>query len=197
MDFIFNDIDKLITPIGSITVTHEGAPITFSVKKNSFNIPYEIYGDDRHTVTDTLQTETNYNIVIPTVALEIGKIYEIRFDGEALEIGGGDEHTLSLTATFGGYSIGIGAYDPNDNEKLDQAYQHTQEKGYKHGIHMPSEFDQSKFINYALDVLDDMTGYSFKLIDRSAEYIYFTAAWICNGYLDVLYYENALDFWIS
>lgn len=199
MNFIFKDIDKLITPIGSIIVTCEGSPITFSVERNSFYVPYEIYSDNHHTVTDILQTEANYDIVISTAALEIGKTYEIRFDGGTLNTNCGDEHTLSLTGTFNGYSIGLGAYNPNDNEELEQAYQYSEKNGClkKHVIQMPPQFDESRFINYALKILDDMTGYSFKLIDKSAEYIYFKAACIRNGYLDALYYEDALDFWIS
>lgn len=63
---------------------------------------------------------------------------------------------------------------------MEQAYAYSNEKGYleRKFIMEPPKYDTNNFLQYSLEVLESMSGYSFKLIDRSLEYIFFPVAWI-------------------
>ena len=82
---------------------------------------------------------------------------------------------------------------------MEQAYAYSKEKGFleQKFTMEPSKYDISEFIQYSLGVLDEMSGYSFTLIDRSLEYIFFPVAWICVNTYDADTCEDAIDFWIS
>ena len=41
IEFIFKDIDELITPVGVFTITNKKVRIPFSVVKNTYDVPYE------------------------------------------------------------------------------------------------------------------------------------------------------------
>ena len=103
-EYIYPDINELLCPIGKFSVCYENKKIPFSVRKNSYNVPY-------YDIT----TETNYALDIDTDLLEINKQYNIVFSEGGLHFRGSDEHTESLTNTIGKWSVGIGSYDMNDN----------------------------------------------------------------------------------
>ncbi len=170
MCWIYDKIEVLSTPCGNIAVTDErGHTIKFSVRKNP-------YSPD----CGGLNTDTNYELCISTSDLKFGRTYKIRVNAAELSYGTSDEHTECVSGTLNDYSIAIGAYDPNDDEKLFQAEEYTKRKGYEGMIVDPPEFNKSCFKKYDVQMLDDHSGFSFQLIDRSSELIVFLAAWIKN-----------------
>ena len=195
---VFQDILALSTPAGNISIRNGEQKIPFSVIKHAFNVPYAVCGAD-NKVLATLSTETNYDLVIATEQLETGVAYQLVFDGGALKKNGEDEHTISLTGTFGGHAIGIGAYNPNDNEEFAQGFAYSLERGYlEQGVvRMPPVFDESKFRKYVVAASDSMDGYRFRLLDRTENQISFSVAWIVNPGIDPAECETAIDFWIS
>lgn len=195
---VFQDILAFSTPAGNISIRNGEQKIPFSVKKHAFNVPYAVCGAD-NKVLAALSTETNYDLVVSTEHLEIGLAYHLVFDGGTLKKNGGDEHTISLTGSFGGHAIGIGAYNPNEEEELAQAFAYSREHGYlEQGvIRMPPVFDESKFRKYVVAASDGMDGYRFRLLDRTENQISFSVAWILNPGIDPAECETAIDFWIS
>lgn len=143
--------------------------------------------------------DANYQIYIATRDLKIEMSYTLKFYGCKFHYKAGDDHTISLTETFGEYSLGLGVYDPNDDEKMNQAYGYSKEKGYleRKFITEPRKYDTNKFIQYSLEVLENMSGHSYKLINISFEYIYFPVACIFIDSFDFDIYEDAMDFWVS
>ncbi len=113
--YIYTDITELVCPIGKFSVNYENTKIPFSVRKNSYNVPY-------YDIT----IETNYAIDIDTNLLEINKQYNIVFSEGGLRFCGSDEYTESITTTIGNWSVGIGSYDIN--EKC--CYTNEPHKGY-------------------------------------------------------------------
>lgn len=76
---IYKDIDKLCTPVGEFVVVSEsGERIRFSVRKNYYDVPYEV-GEDSEHVTGTIQTDTNYCIIIDSDKLQVGTNYKVFF----------------------------------------------------------------------------------------------------------------------
>ena len=114
--YIYTDISELLCPIGDFRVSHKNTKIPFSVRKNSYNVPY-------YDVT----TETNYALDIDTKLLELNMQYDIVFSAGGLHYRGSDEHTESITNTIGKWSVGIGSYDMND----DYFSTHEPHKGYE------------------------------------------------------------------
>lgn len=198
-DLIFSNLTELKTPVGIITVECLGERIHFDVVSGIFSSSYGIYAADNKTLVDRIFTDANYQICIAISDLKVGMNYTLKFHGGTLHYNAGDEHTISLTGTFGEYSLGLGAYDPNDDEKVEQAYAYSKEKGYleRKFIMEPPQYDTDNFVQYSLKVLESMSGYYFKLLDRSFEYIYFPVAWIFVHTFDADTYESAIDFWIS
>ena len=88
-----------------LSQNYENTKILFSVRKNSYDVPY-------YDIT----TDTNYALDIDTNLLEINKQYNIVFSEGGLHFRGSDEHTESIVTTIENWSIGIGAYNPNDDE---------------------------------------------------------------------------------
>lgn len=186
MCWIYDKIEVLTTPCGNITVTDElGQTIEFSVRMNS-------YSPD----CDGLNTDTNYELCINTADLEFGHTYKICVKGASLSYGDSDEHTECVSGTLNGYSIAIGSYDPNDEEKLCQAEEYSQKRGCEGTIASPPEYDKSRFEKYDVEMLDDYSGFSFQLIDRSSAWIVFLAAWIENV-SDPKDCEAAVEIWTT
>lgn len=193
-------IDELRTPCGKITIEdRSGKKLKFTLGFNPFNNNYDIHDDENSNIVDSINTKTNYKIVIPVDKLQTEEQYNLRFDGGKLEYGSGDEHTTSLVGTFDGYSVGIGAYDPNDELKEEQIWNYSKRKGYlaERTLITPPEYDERNFINYTVDSLEDMTGFTFKIYDYGFEEVCFNVAWIENSEYESGLYESALDFWIS
>ena len=102
--YIYKNISVLSCPVGEFSVCHGNEKIPFSIRKNSYNVPY-------YDIT----TETNYALDIDTNLLTLGKQYNIVFSGGGLHFCGSDEHTESLTNTLDKCSVGIGSFDMNDD----------------------------------------------------------------------------------
>lgn len=188
------------TPIGNIYVCDKNNElIDIDIKVNSFSPSYEVFNCEN--ISTILNIESNYIVEILTKNLIKGEYYQIKYDGGALKLNAGDEHTVSITGTYKGYSLGISAFDPNDEEIIEQSIAYSKEIGVynQNIIEMPPDFDESKFIEYTVDLLDDKTGFRFKLLDETVEVIKFKVAWIKNSdkYIDIVEYEDAIDFWIS
>lgn len=198
MVWIYHNIRSLSTPCGEITVTDEtGALCRFSVRKNLFCPDYNLfYGTEKE---EAVNTDTNYEICIHTDDLITGHMYKISLTGCRLQFGDSDEHTEAVSGTWNGYSIAIGSYDPNDAEKLRQADAYSKAQGplARTGIVLPSQYDESRFVQYDVEMLEDRSGFRFRLIDRSIPEITFSAAWIENKYEDSLEYEAAVEFWTT
>lgn len=82
---------------------------------------------------------------------------------------------------------------------MKQAYDYSEKKGvlkYKF-IEMPPKYDESKFIGYDVEMMDDCSGFQFHMITNHFSEITFTVAWIKSepGYEDE--YEGAVQFWTT
>ena len=194
-ELIYENITELKTPVGYFFVTDGNVSIPFSVRKNTFDVPYHIY-DNKQQVIGELNTETNFDLVIDTSKLKIGYYYHIRFSNGTFSFGGSDEHTESIVTTIESWSVGIGSYNPNDDEELEQAIFYTgKDKGY---IQYPPVFDETRFVRYTVSSASESSeGFEFKLLDYSYPEIVFNVAWIKNDNYDKDTYENALDFWLT
>lgn len=64
-------------------------------------------------------------------------------------------------------------------------------------IEMPPKYDESKFIGYDVEMMDDCSGFQFHMITNHFSEITFTVAWIKSepGYEDE--YEGAVQFWTT
>ena len=196
MSWVYHNIRSLPTPCGEITVRDEnGEPCRFSVKKSLFCSDYTLYYGTEEE--EAVNTDTNYHICIHTEDLAIGHVYKTSLTGCRLRFGDSDEHTQAVSGTSNGYSIAIGSYDPNDDEKLRQAYAHSKKLGVRHRIVNPPQYDESRFVQYDVEMLEDYSGFWFRLIDRSIPEITFSVAWIENKYEDSLEYEAAVEFWTT
>ena len=72
-------IFELETPIGTIQIENGNEKIPFTVTKNSYDVPYEIYDKNNKFTGKILNTNTNYIIVINTKDLTVGDTYKIYF----------------------------------------------------------------------------------------------------------------------
>lgn len=188
----------LKTPCGDVFVTDENnAFIPFSIQKNSFDCPYEF--ESMSGMLETIMTDTNYSLVIDGTLLKHGIHYRIFLSGAILDYGDSDEGTECVSGCSNGYCIAIGAYSPNDNEKMDQAYAYSKKMGFlEHRfIQAPPKYDESKFIKYDIEMLEDNSGFSFHLIDDDCSEIVFKIAWIRSKPGDELHYEGAVQFWTT
>lgn len=198
-EYIFENILQLDTPVGYFSVNHGRLKIPFSVKKNSYNVPYNIYDMKNEHILDTVQIETNYAIVIDVNEMKVGSLYSISFSNGQLKFCDSDEHTEAFTTTINNWSIGIGSYNPNDDEEYDQAEEYSKKLGtYAKGtIVEPPFYDESKLRKYRVWFSERANGFKFKLLDKSIEKIVFPVAWMKNDELESFYYEDALSFWLT
>lgn len=197
-NIIFKDIDKLCTPVGEYAVVSEsGEHIIFSVRKYYFDFPYEV-GDDPEHVIGSIQTDTNYCIEISVDKLQVGTKYKVFFSKGRWEFNDSDEHTICYSAVIDDWVVGIGAYDPNDEEKEDQRWAYSKEMGYleQHLIQAPPNYDESKFREYSVEVLDELNGFEFVLYDKSRDKVRFEVAWIKVEEYPTIEYEGAIGLWL-
>lgn len=124
MSWVYEAIHSLWTPCGEIVVVDERQKRRrFSVKQNPYRPDYYLHrGTEREEI---LNTDTNYLLCIHTGDLILNRPYQIRLMGGPLHVGSSDEHTEAVSGTSHGYSMAIGAYDPNDEEKMQQAYAYS------------------------------------------------------------------------
>lgn len=196
-EYIYRHIRKLITPVGFFAIYDGEQKIPFSVVRNGMDVPYEVYSDDGAAV-GTIQTETNYQIVIETNSLQIGKKYIVKFSCGKWEYCDSDEHTTCYCTTVDDWVIGIGAYDPCDYWKDEQMWEYSKQQGFlERGFcQAPPIYDESCFEKYTVDVLDDFSGYRFRLFDYKSEFIWFEVAWLQAKDYPIVGYENALGLWL-
>ena len=128
-EYIYKHIQKLITPMGVFAVYDGDKKVAFSVVRNSMNIPCEVY-DNSGEVMGTIHTETNYQIMIESKELQIGKEYVIKFSCGKWEYCDSDEHTTCYFTTINDWLIGIGAYDPCDYWKEEQTWEYSKQQGF-------------------------------------------------------------------
>ena len=114
MKYIYQSISSLPCPVGEFYVCCGKEKISFSIRKNDHDAPY-----------NDISTETNYALDIDIKLLEIGKQYNVVFSEGGLSYYGSDEHTESITNTIDNWSVGIGSYDMNEDEDNYQKH-----KGY-------------------------------------------------------------------
>ncbi len=199
MDWVYRDIDVLSTPCGEITVVDENDQrCGFSVRKNPYNPDYHIfYGTENER---SINTDTNYLLCVPADDLVLKHTYRICLTGTALHYGDSDEHTEAVSGTANGYSIAIGAYDPNDDEKIRQACEYSSAQGHlaQKTLVPPPEYDESRFKQYDVKMLEDHSGFSFRLLERSVKEIVFRVAWVKHSEsVDFSEYEAAVELWTT
>lgn len=195
--YICSNIDTLITPVGEFTITRlsDEKKIAFSVLKNVFHYPYDVLGKS-NALIGTIDVDTDYEIEIPAQNLEIGEEYMISFSNGKWEYLDSDEHTDCYSTFLNGWVIGIGAYDPNDEEKQNQSWEYSKQKGYldKNIIHEPSQFNETKFVSHVLNVLDTRNGYRFRMLEKYT--VSFLVSWIKVTQFEKYEYDNALSLWL-
>lgn len=188
----------LFTPCGDILVVDRaGKQIPFTVKENSYGTDYELTNSKGER--KDVNTKTKYDVLLDVADLTLDEEYKICLHGAKLHYGDSDEHTECVSGSANGYSIAIGAYDPNDEDKMDQAYAYSKATGYlaKRVLVCPPEYDESKFIRYDVEMLEDCSGFRFRLIDLSWPTVIFPVAWIKNEPGEEMYYEGAVEFWTT
>ena len=196
MDWVYEDIEELVTPVGVFRVSDGVGNVRFSVERNRVNNPSTVM-DENNNEIGTISTETNYRIVIRTSSLETGREYVISFSAGNWEFCSSDEHTTCYSTVIGEWVVGIGAFDPNDQEKDYKTLKNAREKGYQSGL-MPTleAYDENRFEKYTVEPLNEFNGYTFKLFDKTAETVTFEVAWIRIGEFPTVEYESALGFWL-
>ena len=197
MEYVFQDTESLQTPVGAFVVTDGEKRIRFSVRKNEC-IPRTYQSPDTGEMRE-IRTDTLYSIIIDTGILEIGKTYKIMFTAGSWKFCDGDEHTDCYFSIINDWAVGIGGYDPNDDEKLRQAFAYTKQIGLpdeKKEIIAPERYDETKFVGYQIEVLDNCNGYAFTLLDRTWDKILFDVAWIQITKYSPDECEDALAIWL-
>lgn len=194
---IYSDIRELETPVGAFTVTSDSEKIAFSVYHNGMgDIPYGVTDDDGRVLGE-IRTDTNYRIEIDANSLQIGKEYRIQFSAGTWEYCDSDERTTCYDAVIDDWAVGIGAYDPNAEEKEDQAWAYSKKMGFQGYCQEPLQYDESRFRQYDVEALDSLNGYRFKLFDADAKSVRFEVAWIKTGEYETIEYEGALGLWLT
>lgn len=190
--------NELMTPCGRVTVIDEnGKCIRFTIQKNLFDCPYEF--EDRTGNKLTLKTDTNFSLVIAASDLIKGKNYRIMLNGIKLGYGDSDERTECISGCSAGYCIAIGTYLPNEDEKMEQAWNYSKQMGFlkNHSIVEPPEYKTEMFSGYDVEMSDDCSGFQFYLIDDSILEITFEIAWIKSDGINDSEYESAVQFWTT
>ena len=196
-EYIYKHIRELSTPAGIVAVYDGDKKMPFSVVRNCMDIPYEIYGDGGEKI-GTIHTETNYQIIIESKKLQIGKEYIIKFSRGKWEYCDSDEHTTCYCTTIGDWVIGIGAYDPCDYWKDEQVWKYSKQQGFlERGFcQEPPIYDERVFEKYTVEELDDLSGYKFKLFDYKSDSIRFEVAWLQVKDYPIIEYESSLGLWL-
>ena len=119
-------IDSLATPCGCICIVDAaGNKAPFSLREN----PYRpaCHYNDADGVEREPQTDTNHLIMVGPALLRRGETYRITLSEKILALGNSDERTICVSGMANGYSIAIGAYDPNEEEKMRQAERYSRD----------------------------------------------------------------------
>ncbi|PWM59533.1 MAG: hypothetical protein DBX91_06080 [Subdoligranulum variabile] len=191
-------IDSLETPCGTICIMDEaGGKLPFSLRENPYRPDYcyaEVKGIERE-----IQTKTNYLIVVDPTSLRYGETYRIALTGTPLAWGDSDERRVCVSGIANGYSIALGAYDPNEKEKLRQGYGHSKEAGTqtRQAALGALVFEKEDFVRYDIEMLDDASGFRFRRIDDDRREITFPVAWVKNVSGEEEKCQSAVEFWTT
>lgn len=196
-EYIYKHILELITPVGFFAVYDGDRKIPFSVVRNGMDVPYEVHDNDKNII-GTIHTDTNYQIVLETKDLQIGREFIIKFSHGEWGYCDSDEHTTCYCTTVGDWVIGIGAYDPNDCWKEEQTWEYSRRQGFwESGVcQAPPTYDESQFEKYTVEELDDFSGYKFRLFDYKSDRTRFEVAWLQVKDYPIIEYEGALGLWL-
>lgn len=186
------------SPCGYIRVADaSGKAIPFTIRKSAYYTEYEL--ETSKGERKLVNTDTKYDVVIDTAELALQTEYRIYLRGTTLHYGDSNEHTECVSGSANGYSIAIGAYDPNDEDKMDQMEEYSELNGFllKNLLVKPPVYNEDSFLRYDVEMLRDYSGFKFHLIDREDPNICFPVAWIKNEPGEEMYYEGAVEFWTT
>ena len=191
-EYVFKDIKRLETPVGYFSITDGEKEIPFSVMKKSYSV--DIYGGSDEVLRE-VNTDTHYSIALETKNLDLGKLYNFLFSS-VLEEAQDDDGQYSRYGTIGNCVVGIGMFNPNDEDELDQCFEYSKKMGIEHALVEPPFYDEKNFHIYSMKYSDDRKGFVFKLLDRSREIIFFDAVWITEGEYSLEDCEEAVEIWV-
>ncbi len=192
-EYIFKDIKRLETPVGYFSITDGKKEMPFSVKENAYSV--NIYGENDEVLREVI-ADTCYAVEIKTSDYEIGKIYKYSFSEQLVEVDW-DDAQYSRYDTIKNYVVGIGMFNPNEWDELDQCYEYSNKMGIKNEILEPPSYNEKIFKKYSMRYSDDKKGFYFKLLDRSSDKIYFEASWIKIGEFSKDDCETAIIMWTT
>lgn len=198
---VYENITRLETPVGFFCVSDENGLIPFSAEQNNYR-PYEVTDEDENVI-GCIDTDTRFALSLDVSKLQTGKEYVVRFIPNAdcrWDYCFSDEDTTCYSTLIGKWAVGIGAYDINTQEKMEQERQYSIEQGSVEGdivylLRLPV-YDETDFVGYIADVLDSFDGYRFKVIDSHFKKIYFDVAWIKVDEYPAIEYDKALGSWL-
>lgn len=194
-DIVYPNLREFMTPVGSFHIISDaGELIRFSVVKNPYNVPYAVCNENGEYI-GTITTDTNYRMLVDASCLAIGTEYEIAFSKGIWEYCDSDEHTECYNTVIGDWAVGIGAFDPNDDEKTRQYFQFR--KSCYEALQNPFQYDESKFIKHTVNALPTKNGFRFRLFDHSVQTIHFEIAWIRIDRFPADDYVAALGLWLT
>ena len=167
------------TPCGILRCTDSaGGEIPFQavpLEKSYQTAVYDLISEEWIPVKPAYQAE----IRIDTGSLPVGETLNVRLDSDlTYRFGASDENAVCNVVTENGFSLSLGAYDPNDDGKDRQAVPVLDENGVRIGYQPPAQYDTAAFTGYLLTVLPDWSGFSVRLLDRTVPQILFRIAWI-------------------
>lgn len=193
----FQNTQELGTPVGSFSVFCGEKRMPFSVTMSKSSIPVEVIDSDGVFV-GLISPDSICEVLIDAQDLEGGKEYVIMFSSGKWDYCDSDEHTTCYCTHIGDWIVGIGAYDPNDEEKEDQARRYSGEQGYlqRGALQDPPFFDEKSFKKYTVEALSDLQGYKFKVYDKDFDYVRFDVAWVRVKDFPVDAYTEALGIWL-
>lgn len=188
-------LSELQTPCGVLKCSDQSNnTIQFSSIQIEKQYATAVYDE---IISDWVQVEPEHQstITIHTSALNVEEIYILRLYGDyEYQYGASDENAIANVISHNGYSLSLGAFDPNDAEK-DRQCVPVYNGSVRIGLKPPEHYDISKFQGYLLSVLPDWSGYSFKIIDHSLSEVLFRIAWIKHNdelVAEIDHYENAV-----
>ena len=188
-------LSELHTPCGILRCCdQENNSIPFSSSPPEREYDTAVYDEIKSDWVKVIP-EYQATISVATEGLEVGKTYTLRLYGEyEYHFGASDENAVANIITCNGYSLSLGAYDPNDEAK-DRQWVPVYKDGVRVGARPPEEYDTSEFRGYVLSILPDWSGYSFRLSDYSLQEVIFRIAWIKHDdelVAEISDYENAV-----
>ncbi len=181
----------LPTPCGGITVRDDrNNLVPFALRESTFAAAFEAGSGAVYN------TPHKYIIALSASMLEKGRVYRIALEGIGLCIGSSDECCECVCGSGNGFSIAIGASDPNEPEKHSQMTRSLTLEGLVYTITAAYDFDRSSFTRYDLQMLPDFSGFRFERLDDLCDEIVFPVAWLETSDDTQFETEDAVEFWV-